>query len=169
MSVIATPMRGQPPFLAPARTIDRSTEQPMPDYGEPILAPTGIPDELAPSYVRAYAAAYQKAHAEADAAEEAESLRNELASLDWSPAQFAAYVADQCPGVLYSMTATQYVATSAEGGVKIETRYEGWVNFPGASTRNIPADSWRGLAEKMVAEFKMRRGLCRVPVVEVPA
>jgi hypothetical protein len=70
---------------------------PVPNYDpEPVFSSGGCPDELAPSYVRAYAAAYRKANAEADAAEEA---RNAEAGRDLSPAEFRELVSAECPGL----------------------------------------------------------------------
>lgn len=161
------------------RTFDPSTGQPMPDYSEPTFPSGGVPDELAPAYRDSRRNSYSAAHAEADAADmldELDTLRCDLAARDYTAAEFAAVLHDQAPGVLYSVTATQYVATSVdpatgEAGVTITEKYEGWVSFPGARTRHIEGvQSLRELAERIVCEHKARSGMGRpLAVVEVAA
>jgi hypothetical protein len=159
----ATPMPGQQPFLgrvaAPARTFDPSTGQPVPDYSEPVFSSGGAPDELSAFYAGAYAAAH--AELAEDDAGEIESLRNEFAALDWSPAQFLDYLRDRCPGLIATCSAFAYVHLDClPDHPAVSGGYEARAKFPdGSPLRHVTAGSWRELAARLKAEYLARKGM----------
>ena len=144
---------------------------PMPDFGEPNLSPTGIPDELAPAYRDSRANSYAAAHAEADA-DELESLRNELDQHDMTLAQFAAVMRDQCPAarVILHQHNSVHVMPAEEPGRETETKLLCWVWHPDGSAKRTHEGcmTLRELARLITAEYRMRVGgaLLAVPVVE---
>ena len=134
---------------------------------EPVLSSGGVFDELsAAGRAAAYAAGRANSYAAAHAIEDAEELRNELAARDFTPEEFAAVMDAECPGILYSMTGTAYVANRYGKPPEIALKYEGWAKFEGAPIRHVKGESFRELAEQLAAEFRMRKGLRVVPVVE---
>jgi hypothetical protein len=128
------------------------------------------PDELAPSYVRAYAAAYRKANAEADAAEEA---RNAEAGRDLSPAEFRELVSAECPGRRWKVQIWSYIYSDHYPESMNDAAHHATVFYGPDDDKGVPlkADNLRDLARLMreAHEHMGRAGAAAklVPVVEV--
>lgn len=173
MSILGIPLPVQP--LTRVRTFDPSTaHDPMPDFAEPILSPTGIPDELAPAYCDSRRDSYAAAHAEADTDDllcELDELWKTISARDFTAAEFLEQVRADCPGLIATFSAFSYVHLDCfPDQPPVSERYEARAKFPdGSPLRNIEAPTWKELAEKLVAEFRARKGLRAVPVIEAAA
>lgn len=167
LSPVAVPMQ----FRGPGRTLDPSTEQPMPDYsGEPVLSPVGIADELSAAGQRdGWAERFAQAHAEADADE----ARNLLASTELSPAEFKALIEGECgPERRWKVEAWAYVYSNHYGPRADQSKYHATMYASMDDKRGVPlkADSLRDLARLMIeldAHMSSMAVVNLVPVVEL--
>jgi hypothetical protein len=132
----------------------------MPDYSEPQFSSGGCADELSAAGQRN---SYSAAHAEADAADEVDELRAELAALDWSPAQFHAYLQDRCPGLVATCSQHAYVHLDCLPDQPAVSEWrEARARFPDNSPlRHVKAESWRELARLLETEWRARKGMGR--------
>jgi hypothetical protein len=170
MTVIAQPHASLAGIPIP-RTFDPSTGQPMPNYDpEPVFSSGGAPGDELSQYAQDQRNSYSAAHAELDAADEVDELRAELAALDWSPAQFHAYLQDRCPGLVATCSQHAYVHLDCLPDQPAVSEWrEARARFPDNSPlRHVKAESWRELARLLETEWRARKGMGRaVPVVEV--
>jgi hypothetical protein len=81
---------------------------------------------------------------------------------DLTPAEVVAYLSEECPGLPVAVNASQFIYANFPGDFKpVEARYEAKVWFPNVSMRYVKADSFRGLADLIVTEYRERQAIAR--------